>query len=127
MIAPIIIDETSSSPAVILDSANNRFSLKGRSLLEDSFKFYKPIINWMEEYSKNPNPSTVFEINMEYINSSTTKHLVRLLMYLEDIYKRKNEVKVIWKYLYEDDLMLQRASELDYAIEVPFEIQSYED
>ena len=124
MNTPLIIDETSSSPEVILDATENIFSLKGRSYLEDSSKFYKPIIKWFKNYVKEPNETTIIDVNLEYINSSTTKHLVRIFMNLEDIIINGKKVEIIWKYSHEDELMLQRGYELDNAIDVPFRIKS---
>ena len=121
----LIIDKTESSPEIIFNPAENIFSIKGRSYMEDSTPFYKSVILWIKEYSKKPNKETIFLIDLEYINSTTTKHLVRIFMNLENIVENGYKAKIIWKYSKEDDLMLQRGYELDHAINVLFEIQSY--
>ena len=123
MHTPLIIDETPSSPEVILDAGEGIFSFKGRSFLENSIKFYKPIIKWFQSYVKAPNELTTIDVNLEYINSSTTKHLVRIFMNLEEIILKGKKVEIIWRYSHDDDLMLQRGYELDNAIDVPFKIK----
>ncbi|MBQ5513354.1 MAG: SiaC family regulatory phosphoprotein, partial [Bacteroidales bacterium] len=45
-------------PTVILDRENNIFELSGRSIPEESAKFYRPILNWLDEYARNPLPRT---------------------------------------------------------------------
>ena len=125
MQTPLIIEGTESSPYIIFNPEENFFSIKGRSYMEDSTPFYQPIISWIKEYSKNPNKETIFLIDLEYINSTTTKHLVRIFMSLEDIVETGYKAKIIWKYYKEDDLMLQRGHELDNAINVLFEIKTH--
>ena len=56
----INIAGTEDSPEVILDQANNKMEMSGRSLPEDVITFYLPIVRWLKEYSKDPLETTVF-------------------------------------------------------------------
>jgi len=43
---PILITETYDCPGITLDQENNIFQITGRSLPEDVYTFYDPIIVW---------------------------------------------------------------------------------
>ena len=61
-----IIEQTDDTPGVVLDKDKNEFRFNGKSLPEDVNAFYNPILEWIMEYSKNPNPETLVEFRMEY-------------------------------------------------------------
>ena len=64
-IAPLIIESSELTPEVILDKDSNVFIFKGKSLPENPLGFYKPILNWIDEYAMEPNVST--EVNFMMI------------------------------------------------------------
>ena len=47
------IDGTPKTPEVVLDPAAGKILLKGRSIPENSIEFYKPIIDWIDQYKEN--------------------------------------------------------------------------
>jgi hypothetical protein len=112
-------------PEVIFDKEKNEFKLKGRSLPEDSYKFYKPLIIWMDEYLKNPNEKTHFNVFLEYFNSSSVKHVFFLLSKLEALIKDGKEAKIIWHYQSGDDLMKTKGMEFKKLLKVPFEMKEH--
>jgi hypothetical protein len=109
-------------PEVIFDKEKNEFKITGRSLPEDSFSFYKPIIAWLEDYLKNPNSVTHFQIFLEYFNSSSVKQVFFLLSKLEILVKNGKEVKIIWHYKSGDELMKTKGIEFSKLLNVPFEM-----
>ena len=116
------LEGTEDTPQVVFDISKNEFSLSGRSLPEDAASFYKPIIAWIANYIKNPNPSTEFRINLEYFNSSSVKQIIVLLIQLEEITKTGNEIKIVWCYNENDDLMEIKGSEFKSILTIPFEL-----
>lgn len=113
---------TKDTPQVVFDASKNKFSLSGRSLPEDAVEFYQPIIEWLESYVKDPNPSTEFRIELEYFNSSSLKQIVLLLGILEEIIKTGKEIKVIWCYNENDDLMEEKGNDFKNMFTIPFEL-----
>ena len=116
------IKGTEDTPQVVFDKENNKFSLSGRSLPEDPAEFYQPIILWLEDYAKQPNPSTELHINLEYFNSSSIKQILLIFMLLEEIIKTGKEAKIIWHYNEGDDLMEVKGEEFKSMLTVPFEL-----
>jgi hypothetical protein len=49
---------TEDTPTILLDKKNGIFEISGRSLPEDSAEFYKPVIEWINAYGAEANPTT---------------------------------------------------------------------
>ena len=106
-------------PTVVLDRENNVFEISGRSLPESSVLFFKPILNWLDEYKHNPLPRTEFVFNMSYYNTSTAKQILEILLRLEDIYSTGHDVRVTWIYESGDIDMEDAGVEYARIVNVP--------
>ena len=122
----IKIKGSEDTPNVVLDAAENLMEISGRSLPEDVSSFYGPILNWLADYVKNPNPKTVFNFKLVYFNTASSKLILDILMKLEDLTKKGNEVLVRWHYPSDDEDMQEAGNEYADIVEVPFEQISYE-
>jgi hypothetical protein len=121
----IKIKGTEDTPNVILDAAENIMEISGRSLPEDVSSFYGPILNWLADYTKTPNPKTVFKFRLVYFNTASSKLILDILMKLEDLSKKGSEVLVKWYYPEDDEDMQEAGNEYADIVEVPFEQISY--
>ncbi|MCU0359337.1 MAG: DUF1987 domain-containing protein [Bacteroidia bacterium] len=111
------------SPEVMFDKEAKVFTISGRSLPEDSFQFYQPVIEWMREYVKDPLPVTELKTHFEYFNSSSIKQLLILFKTIESLMDTGKEVKIVWKYDEEDDLMEIKGKEFKRMLKIPFELE----
>ena len=123
MLNSIDIPKTADTPKVALDPQNDYFEIAGKSLPEDVQKFYDPIKQWIEEYVKQPNASTVFEFKLEYCNSASERQIVQLIALLEKIIEMGKEVKIIWYYKNVHGLMQDSGEGIKSAVDIPFEIK----
>ncbi len=121
----IKIKGTEDTPSVVLDAAENFMEISGRSLPEDVSSFYGPILSWLSEYAKSPNPKTVFVFKLVYFNTASSKLILDILMKLEDLAKGGNDVLVKWLYPEDDEDMQEAGSEYADIVEVPFEQIAY--
>ncbi len=121
----IKIKGTEDTPNVILDAAANIMEISGRSLPEDVSSFYGPILNWLAEYIKTPNPKTIFNFKLVYFNTASSKLILDILMRLEDLSKKGSEVLVKWYYPEDDEDMQEAGNEYADIVEVTFEQISY--
>ncbi len=121
----IKIKGTEDTPTVILDAAENNFEISGRSLPEDVTSFYAPILSWLSEYAKNPNPKTIFNFKLEYFNTASSKLLLDVLMKLEEMHNQGKDVLVRWYYPEDDEDMQEAGNEYADIVEVPFEHIAY--
>ena len=104
-------EDTDSTPLVSLDPNSGVLEFKGRSIPENASDFYLPIINWLEEYTKAPQPNTRLILYLEYINSISQKMIFDILRKAEDIKDAGSNVKVMW-YYDEDDEEMQVEGEI---------------
>ena len=125
MSQPLNISATADKPEVNLDPPQNTFEISGKSLPEDARMFYDPIIEWFENYAKDPNEKTIFNIKLNYFNSSSARKIVELLSILEKIKEDGNEARIIWYYKSHDDIMRERGEEVKMVLDIPFELKSY--
>ena len=51
---PIIVEGTPKTPAVKFDAEAGILEIKGRSIPENAIEFYRPLVDWLEAYAKNP-------------------------------------------------------------------------
>ena len=79
---PLIKEATVDTPKVVMDAEKGIFLLAQMSLPEDAVDFYTPVIQWITEYAKNPNPETVFEMKLDYFNTASSKQLIQILLFL---------------------------------------------
>ena len=121
MIKPIILGKTEKTPEVILDKDNSVFQISGRSIVENAHEFYAPLISWLKEYFKKPNKSTVLTFNLDYLNSSSSLQLMKMIFIFE--HNNNSALKVIWKHDSEDEMSRERGEELQHSTEIKFELQ----
>jgi hypothetical protein len=110
-----------NSPAVFLDPKKERFEIRGRSLPENAKRFYEPIIEWLDNYSKSPNQNTEFTFRLDFLNSTTTKIFVTILKKLE-LAALKSDVNILWYYDANDEDHKEIGEDLKEITNIPFEL-----
>ena len=116
---------TEDSPDINLDLNSNVLELAGRSLPEDVNTFYEPVLSWIEDYSKSPLPSTVFNFKLTYFNTASSKIILDILTQFEEMIEDGHNVLVRWHFPEEDEDMQEAGEEYADMVDVPFEMVSY--
>lgn len=110
---------TSKTPYVLLDPAG-KIKFRGRSIPEDVSIFYEQVVDWIRHYAASPSAYTEIDVEMEYLNSGTSKYMLKILKIIKDIENNGSELKINWIYEEGDDDILERgeyyASILDLKI-----------
>ncbi|MCB2195741.1 MAG: DUF1987 domain-containing protein [Bacteroidetes bacterium] len=118
----ISIEGTPKTPTVNFDAATGIVEIKGRSIPENSIEFYRPLVEWLEEYSKEPQKLTTVNIQLEYFNTSSSKCILDVFKKLEAIKKARNEVVINWYYEEDDEDMLEAGEDYESIIRIPFKM-----
>lgn len=120
------IDKTKDTPAVVFDIENNSFSIKGRSLPENALEFYKPIYDWIVEYSEtNKDKGILLNLDLEYMNSSSIKLIFHILNKIDVHYSEtnaKNETGINWGYRKNDELTKLKGREYKAYFTLPIKL-----
>ncbi|MBN1145322.1 MAG: DUF1987 domain-containing protein [Bacteroidales bacterium] len=117
----IKIQGTEDTPKIMLDAENEIMEISGRSLPEDVSSFYEPVLNWLNEYAENPNKKTVFNFKLTYFNTASSKLLLDILMKLEEMHEKGNDVVIRWHFPEDDEDMAEAGEEYADIVDVPFE------
>ena len=115
------LEGTEDTPKIILDKKNGIFEISGRSLPEDSAEFYRPVLEWIEQYGEASNSSTDFVFKLEYFNTASSKLILDVLSALEDI----KGMKILWYFHEDDEDMEEAGQEFSELVEIPFEFKTY--
>lgn len=123
----IKLDGTPKTPSVSFDHENGTIELKGRSIPENSFEFYKPLNDWIVKYGESPEPETVFDVKLEYFNTSSSKCILDLFKVLQSIHKNGTEVSVNWYFEKDDGDMEEAGEDYQAIIPLPFKMIAVEE
>jgi hypothetical protein len=123
----LIIEKTTNSPKVILDTEKEVYMISGESRPPDVREFYDQIISWLQEFSlyllgpdykKGP---VIFNFNFEYFNSSSGKLILDICKILAGLRLKGINIIVKWYHEKEDGDMLEVGKEMSRIVKFPFE------
>jgi len=114
------IEGTEDSPVVDLNGEKGEILISGRSLPEDAFSFYAPVMQWLSDYTKAPKTESVFIFKLEYFNTASAKQIFKIIGMANDISKN-NKVTVKWYYDDGDRDMLSSGERFSRLTQLPFE------
>jgi hypothetical protein len=124
MLEKLIIESKEDTPKVLFDPSSKVFEISARSLPENAIGFYEPVLFWLNSYTQSPLDLTVFDIKLEYFNTSSAKQLAKILLILENMAK-KNKVVINWFYKKEDADMLASGTRFSKLIDLNFNLIEY--
>lgn len=119
----LIIERTPQTPEISLQ-VNGDFSIKGISTPHNVQNFYQPVFDWLRTY-KDSEPARInLVLEMEYLNTSSSRIFVDLLILINSLKASGTAVKIVWRYEEDDedvfdlgeDLRLSSRSEFDFVM-----------
>lgn len=118
---PILIAGTELTPSVVLDTKKGLIEIEGCSTTDNAIEFYKPVIEFVDEYIVRPAKKTVVNIELEYLTIHSSKCILEIFKKLETIHKNgKSKVFVNWHYATED--MMETGKNYKLIMKLPFEM-----
>jgi hypothetical protein len=112
---------THETPAVTMDPKSGNMEIAGRALTDNAGPFFKQVLEWLNEYAKSPQRSTLLTFKLEYVNPAFSKSILDMLGLLEKI----PNARVLWYFHDEDEDMEETGEELAELVKVPFEFRTY--
>ena len=115
------IPGTNKSPDVHFEKFSGTLTLSGKSSLENPTKFYEPLLKWMTKYIKTPSEKTTFQMHLEYFNSSSSKHIMKLLRVLENAQnEHRSKIVIEWQYDGDDGSMMEAGEDFQSVLSLDF-------
>ena len=121
---PLIIQATEDTPEIVFDPENGVFKISNVSLPENAIEFYAPVIDWLKKYKENPNPETIFDFNIEYLNTASSKQIFELIFLIDKI-SEFSDVTIRWHYDVIDEDMHSLGIRFTHLVKVKFELIEY--
>lgn len=117
----IKIEKSAKTPEIISNYKNGRIEISGRSIPENSIDFYKPLLDSLSEYAKNPHEKTELHVFLDYFNTSSSKCLLDVFKIIELIHQNNHQALIIWKYDEDDEDMQEAGEDYESIMNVPFQ------
>jgi hypothetical protein len=95
------VKETPYFPSVDFDFEKGECTLAGESYMEDCFKFYTPLIDWLTEYCSQ-RATITFNFKLYYFNTQSSRMVLRIIETFMH-YKAKGGNPIINWYYYQSD------------------------
>lgn len=121
------IEGTKQTPKIHFDHSNGRLELSGRSIPENTFEFFNPVLEWLDEYSSTPQDKTEIHVNLEYFNTSSSKYILEIFKRLKGIMNDGKDVLVKWYYEEDDEEMMETGEDYEDVSGLKFEILEVEE
>jgi len=118
----INIAGTLKTPAIKTNSQEGLIEIKGRSNPENSVAFYKPLFDWLVEYTKAPGEKTTVKVQLEHFNTSSSKCILEVFKKLEILKKENREIVVNWYYEKNDEDILEAGENYEAMTTLPFKM-----
>lgn len=118
------IQQTKTSPEVILDTEQGLIEIIGESYPENAIAFYKPVFDWLNAMMNSKSQVQV-KFQLDYFNTNSSKVIMDILDSLQKYHDQNGKVKVLWLYKEDDDDMQETGEEFSSDLSLPFELKSY--
>lgn len=119
---PIELKATHTTATVRFDGAKGEFEISGKSLPENTFDFFQPLLDYFDTYALNPQPTTYLSFKMEYFNTSSTKQILTLLKKAETLALAGNQVQITWYHDLDDEDMRDAGEDFQQLLKIEIEI-----
>ncbi len=122
----LIVKLTKETPEIIFNPKDDLFSIKGKSLPENAVDFYKPVFDWISNFSLNhPNKNIALNVDIDYMNSSSIKLLFFIFNTINKHYQSNKNANtcINWFCSKDDELMLNKGNEFKELLDLPFYIK----
>ncbi len=110
------IERTYRTPGIILDHDNGIIELIGVAIIDNHDEFYEEFINQIDVYCNNPKEQTKLKIDLDYIDTRSSKYLIKILKKL-DFSLQKKQLSINW-YCDKDDDNIEKINIIKETIKI---------
>ena len=118
----VIQEELKNCPGMIYYPDTNQLELIGRSIPENPELIFRRLDEWITLHFEK-NKALNVNIQLEYINSGSSKYLYEILKRLTSFGRSGNNVRLKWLYEEDDEAMLELGEHYRDTAGIPLEIE----
>ena len=118
----LYIEGTAYTPEIDFNVTEVKFTIKGRSMPENTEKLYNPILDWLRVNLHHQFVKANINVNLEYYNTGSFIRLMALFNLLEELNEKDNELSVQWVCESEDEDNIADGKSFKEVVKIPFEI-----
>lgn len=118
----VIQEELKNCPGITYFPDDNNLEIVGRSIPENPEIIFRRLEDWISvHFEKNGGLDVI--IQLEYINSGSSKYLYEVLKRLTGYRRMGKTVKMKWRYEEDDEAMLELGEHYRDTAGIPLEIE----
>jgi hypothetical protein len=118
----VIQEELKNCPGIVYFHEANKLELTGRSIPENPELIFKRLEEWITLHFEK-NSALDVNIQLEYINSGSSKYLYEILKRLTGYGHSGKAVKIKWLYEEDDEAMLELGEHYRDTAGIPLHIE----
>jgi len=118
----VIQEELKNCPGIVYYPDTNKLELVGRSIPENPELIFGRLEEWITSHFEKNKGLDVY-IQLEYINSGSSKYLYEVLKRLTGYGRSGKTVKLKWLYEEDDEAMLELGEHYRDTAGIPLEIE----
>ena len=118
----LLIEKTGNTPKVHFNHDAGKLVIEGRSIPENPGDFFEKLIDWLENYYQNPKETTQMFLNLEYVNSGSSKYLLGIFRMIKKRFDEGNNCIINWYYEEDDEAILSLGEHFTTTIKIPFNL-----
>ncbi len=115
------IEAENIMPGISLDHLNGELKFYGKSCPINAHEFYQPILEWIDNYKKNPKETTVVEFYFSYFNTVSAKNILKIMNKMEAVANSGKQVIIKWLYNKGDEILKEAGKDFEQIVDVKFE------
>ncbi len=118
----LVLEATRMSPAIEFDNVNGELIFTGKMYPSNAAEFFTPIFELVDEFIRNNNSLTI-NFKITYLNSSSTKLILKMFENLIAYKKSGKNIVINWYFDEVDDDMREIGEDLIELIpEIPINV-----
>jgi len=111
------IEATKRTPAVHFNNTTGIFDVKGLCIPENPTEFFHTIRNSVTQYLEAPQPSTILNLDLEYLNTSSFKSIISLIELIKHV--NTTQLTINWFHEADDEDNRELGEDLQVVIKHP--------
>ncbi|HNY52681.1 MAG TPA: SiaC family regulatory phosphoprotein [Bacteroidales bacterium] len=81
----LFIEQTDKTPLVDFNYLSGELILSGKSIPINAPRIFEPLLEWVNDYIKNPRSTTNLRLNLEYFNTASSIWIAKIVKALSGI------------------------------------------